>query len=95
VFGGSLNDDSAVIGGPPTRNYFNDVWKSSDARTWTRVLEHAPWAPRAGSATVVKEGWIYLLGGENRFTCEPLPNCEPPCFNDAWRARIMAGTGSR
>ena len=87
VFGGSFNDDSAVVGGPPTRVYFNDVWKSSDGRTWTRALEHAPWAPRAGAATVVKNGWIYLLGGENGFTCEPLPTCTPPYFNDVWRTR--------
>jgi hypothetical protein len=87
VFGGSVNDDSAVVGGPPTRNYFNDVWKSADGRTWTHVLEHAPWAPRAGAATVVKNGWIYLLGGENGFTCAPLPNCTPPYFNDVWRTR--------
>jgi len=87
VFAGSFNDDSAVIGGPPTRVYFNDVWKSSDGRNWNKVTEHAPWAPRAGAATVVKDGWIYLLGGENGFTCEPLPNCKPPYFNDVWRTR--------
>jgi hypothetical protein len=87
VFAGSFNDDSAVIGGPPNRQYFNDVWKSSDGRTWTRALEHAPWAPRAGAATVVKDGWIYLLGGEDGFTCAPLPNCEAPYFNDVWRTR--------
>ena len=70
VFGGSVNDDSAVIGGPPVREYFNDVWKSRDnGRTWTEVNGEAPWSERAGAATVVKGGHIYLLGGEVGFTC--------------------------
>ena len=87
VFGGSQNDDSAVIGGPPQRIYFNDVWKSGDGRTWEKLVDHAPWSPRAGAAAVTKGGYIYLLGGENGFVCEPLPFCTPPYFNDVWRTR--------
>ena len=87
VFGGSQNDDSAVIGGPPQRIYFNDVWKSRDGRTWKKLADHAPWSPRAGAAAVTKGGYIYLLGGENGFVCEPLPFCAPPYFNDVWRTR--------
>ena len=87
VFGGSQNDDSAVIGGPPQRIYFNDVWKSRDGRTWKKLTDHAPWSPRAGAAAVTKGGYIYLLGGENGFVCEPLPFCTPPYFNDVWRTR--------
>ena len=93
VFGGSVNDDSAVIGGPPVREYFNDVWKSRDnGRTWEEVNSEAPWSERAGAATVVKGGHIYLLGGEVGFTCASIPgDCDPPYFNelpvnptDAW-----------
>jgi len=36
---------------------------------------------------VTKGGYIYLLGGENGFVCEPLPFCTPPYFNDVWRTR--------
>lgn len=88
VFGGSVNDDSAVVGGgAPPRIYFNDVWRSYDGRTWTRMTEHASWAARAGAATVVKDGWIYLLGGEDGFVCnEQTPRC-PPYYNDVWRTR--------
>jgi N-acetylneuraminic acid mutarotase len=85
VFGGSRNDDDAVIGGPPAREYFNDVWRSRDSgRTWTKVAD-APWSPRAGAATVVKDGAIYLLGGEVGFLCQPFPGCQLPYFNDVWR----------
>jgi hypothetical protein len=87
VLGGSRNDDAAIIGGPPARLYFNDVWKSRDGRTWTQVTANAPWAPRAGGVVTVKNGWMYLLGGENGFTCSPLPSCAPPYFNDVWRSR--------
>lgn len=87
VFAGSKNDDSSIVGGPPQRVYFNDVWKSRDGATWQRLTEHAPWSPRAGAATVVKGGYIYLLGGEVGFTCQPLPGCTPPYFNDVWRTR--------
>lgn len=87
VLGGSFNDDSSIVGGPPVRVYFNDVWRSRDGRTWTRVTESAPWAPRAGAVAAVKGGWLYVLGGERGFTCEPLPGCQPPYFNDVWRTR--------
>ena len=86
VFGGSRNDDSSIIGGPPARIYYNDVWRSADGVRWERVLEHAPWSPRAGSAVTVKDGWLYLLGGEAGFLCGP-PPCDLPYFNDVWRTR--------
>jgi hypothetical protein len=88
VMGGSQNDDSS-IGGPggPARLYFNDVWKSRDGSSWELVTDDAPWAPRAGAVVVVKNGYMYLLGGEEGFICDPLPFCDPPYFNDVWRSR--------
>ena len=80
VMGGSVNDDSGIVGGPPTRQLFNDVWKSTDGVNWTRATPAAPWAPRAGAAVVVKDGYLYLLGGEYAFQGNP-----PPYFNDVWR----------
>lgn len=82
VLGGSVNDDTSVVGGPPSRQLFNDVWRSSDGINWTRMTASAPWAPRAGASVVVKDGWLYLLGGEFAFTGFP-----PPYFNDVWRTR--------
>ena len=88
VIGGSQNDDSAIIGPfGPERIYFNDVWKSRDGIHWQQMTDNAPWEPRAGAAVTVKDGYIYLLGGEDGFVCEPLPFCEPPYFNDVWRSR--------
>jgi len=87
VMGGSFNDDPAVIGGPPTRVYFNDVWKSRNGRDWVQMTGNAPWAPRAGAITVVKNGYIYLLGGEDGFVCLPSSSRCPPYYNDVWRSR--------
>ena len=89
VFAGSVNDDSSIVGGPPAREYFNDVWRSrDDGRSWKQVNGDAPWSKRAGAATVVKGGHIYLLGGEVGFTCPPgQANCALPYFNDVWRSK--------
>jgi hypothetical protein len=54
--------------------------------TWEPMTPEAPWAPRAGAAAVVKDDAIYLLGGEDGFTCGSGPRC-PPYFNDVWRTQ--------
>jgi len=59
MMGGSFNDDLAVIGGPPTRVYFNDVWKSRNGGDWVKLSDNAPWEPRAGAIVVEKNGYIY------------------------------------
>ena len=93
VLGGSQGDDSST--GGTGRILFNDVWKSRDGRSWTQVRGNTPasssmWAPRAGAAVLVKDGFIYLLGGERGFTCGGNPFCNAErdlYFNDVWRSR--------
>ncbi|MGA1051167.1 MAG: hypothetical protein ACO3WU_02615 [Ilumatobacteraceae bacterium] len=85
VLAGSQNDDSSIVGsGGPARIYFNDVWRSTDGADWELMTDAAPWEPRAGGATVERDGLLFLFGGEDGFTCEPLPDCDPPYFNDVW-----------
>lgn len=81
VMGGSYVDDPA-IGGSGERVVLNDVWKSRNGVDWVELTDAAPWAPRAGAAVVVKNGYLYLLGGEFGFVGFP-----PPYFNDVWRTR--------
>jgi hypothetical protein len=86
VFGGSQNDDSSIIGeNGPERIYYNDVWRSADGIEWLELTSSAPWEPRAGASTLVRDGEIWLFGGEDGFTCSPLPDCEAPYFNDVWK----------
>lgn len=101
VMGGSQNDDCALLppgtcipGAPPPRKYFNDVWRSRNGSSWELVKANqeilpgdtSHWAQRAGGVAVVKDGYIYMIGGENGFICFPGAPC-PPYFNDVWRTR--------
>lgn len=87
VLGGSQNDDASIIGeNGPERLYFNDVWRSVDGASWELMTSSAPWEPRAGGALVAFDEALYLLGGEDGFTCSPLPDCDAPYFNDVWRS---------
>lgn len=55
VLGGT---DSSIVSG-----YYNDVWSSADGVNWTQVTSAAGWAARAGHASVVHDGKIWVLGG--------------------------------
>ncbi len=63
---------TGVPNNPPEKGYkdsttFNDVWCSEDGRSWTRVVEHAPWAPRTWCVGAVYAGRLWLIGGyDNR-----------------------------
>jgi hypothetical protein len=81
VMGGSYVDDPA-IGGSGERVVLNDVWKSTNGVDWVQVTDAAPWAPRAGASVAVKDGYLYILGGEFGFVGFP-----PPYFNDVWRTK--------
>ncbi|MGI9272723.1 MAG: hypothetical protein ACR2QT_13165 [Woeseiaceae bacterium] len=88
VMGGSVNDDTAIIGpGGPPRIYYNDVYRTRDGRHWQKMTEEAPWAPRAGAVVVSRGAYMYMLGGEDGFVCNPFtPRC-PPYFNDVWKSK--------
>ena len=88
VMGGSVNDDSAIVGaGGPPRIYFNDVYRSRNGRKWQKVTDEAPWAPRAGAVLVKRGKYMYLMGGEDGFQCnEQTPRC-PPYYNDVWKSK--------
>ncbi|MGI9613481.1 MAG: hypothetical protein ACR2QO_11260 [Acidimicrobiales bacterium] len=86
VLGGSRNDDTAIIGANgPTREYFNDVWRSTDGVEWELATDDAPWAPRAGASVETRGDYLWVFGGEAGFVCEPVGDCVPPYFNDVWR----------
>lgn len=87
VMGGSVNDDSSITPQGPARIYYNDVWRSRNGRIWKKLTDNAEWAPRAGGVVVSKNGYLYMMGGEDGFTCNPQnPRC-PPYYNDVWRSR--------
>jgi len=86
VLGGSNGDDVAI--GGSGREVFDDVWRSRDGTSWQLVTADAPWPARAGAAVVQKQGYLYVLGGEDGFLCTAGPaGLECPYFNDVWRSR--------
>ena len=60
-----------ILGG--TENYYfgdqsslkNDVWSSSDGKTWKQETANAPWSPRAYHQAVVMNGKIWVMAGGN------------------------------
>ncbi len=42
--------------------YLNDVWSSSDGRSWRKEV-NAPWFMRSNSHSIVRNGQLYLIGG--------------------------------
>lgn len=86
VLGGGKGDDVAI--GGMGRELFDDVWRSEDGTSWELVTDDAPWAARAGAAVVTKNGYLYLLGGEDGFLCDfDMGELQCPYYNDVWRSR--------
>ena len=69
------------MGGFDGRAYFNDVWTSTDAVHWTRIIEHAPWTERNVDMTVSFRGQLWVIGG-GVIDGEPEPN--PNAKREVW-----------
>jgi hypothetical protein len=66
---------------PPEKHYpqyttYNDVWCSTDGANWTRVTEHAPWAPRQWFIAREYAGKLWIFGG--------FSNRESKNFAECW-----------
>lgn len=77
-----LNDKIYLFGGGnyvPQYRALNDVWSSSDGKTWELVVEHAEWSPRLWFSSVVYRDRMWVLGG---WSNNPAKN-----WGDAWYSR--------
>ncbi|MBC8115984.1 MAG: galactose oxidase, partial [Candidatus Saccharimonas sp.] len=77
-----LNDKLYVFGGGnyvPKYHAVNDVWSSSDGKTWERVTEQAGWSPRLWFSSVVHRDRMWVLGG---WSNGPSKN-----WGDVWHSR--------
>ena len=67
----AFHDKLWLLGG--TENYYfgderslkNDVWVSEDGARWQKLLDQAPWSPRAYHQAVVFRDKLWVLGGGN------------------------------
>ena len=88
----TMNDAIYVMGGqvmpqfagapPPDGIFYDDVWRSTNGRDWTRITEHAGWPARGliGGQAVL-HGRMWLLGGGTYDT--PLHPTRL-FYNDVW-----------
>jgi len=79
--GYAVHDDKLwILGGDAIqRHEQNDVWNSADGKSWTRVIEAAPWAPRVLHLSAVFNGKIWIMGGQ---TLPPFVPSEERFYRD-------------
>lgn len=71
-----------ILGGDAIQGHDqSDVWNSADGKTWTRVIETAPWAPRVLHMSAVFDGKIWIMGGQ---TLPPFVPSEERFYRDIW-----------
>ena len=77
VFYGAVVFDKKIwlLGGFDGKNYYNDVWNSSDGVKWRRVAETSPWSARTNPSAIVFQNRIWLIGGGI---------IDGQVFNDVW-----------
>lgn len=59
ILGGGTYDTPTT----PKRNYYNDVWSSSDGVNWKRHTKAAPWKPRQYHDVAVFDGNMWVTQG--------------------------------
>jgi hypothetical protein len=69
-----FNNKMWIIGGF-NGNCRNDVWCSSDGKTWESISDTCPFTPRYGHSSVVFDNKIWVIGGYDKFS---------DCKNDVW-----------
>jgi len=57
VYGGCVGADC--------RNALNDVWFSSDGKTWTEQTKHAPWSQRSAANTIAFQDKLWIFSGKH------------------------------
>ncbi len=79
-----FQDKMWIVGGDVNQgHYHDDVWCSSDGRTWTLVNKgrKVPWGPRALHYTLVFRDKIWVLGGQTMPSFAP---ADEVFYRDLW-----------
>lgn len=71
-----------IIGGDANQgNYQNDVWSSTDGKTWDLINDNVPWGPRALHYTFVLNDKLWILGGQTMPAFAP---ASEKFYRDLW-----------
>jgi hypothetical protein len=79
-----FRDKMWIIGGDVNQGHYqNDVWNSSDGKSWTLVNagRPVPWGPRALHYTVVHNDKIWVIGGQ---TMPAFSKSDETFYRDVW-----------
>lgn len=73
-----------IVGGDANQGHYqNDVWNSHDGRSWQRVADQVPWAPRALHYTLAFDGKIWVIGGQ---TMPGFAGGDETFYRDVWNS---------
>ena len=61
IVGGGLSEDT--VSGVPEREYFNDVWSTSDGAAWSSMPTEAPFSARIWHNVKSFDGRLWLING--------------------------------
>jgi hypothetical protein len=64
----------------PGHSASNEVWSSTDGKTWKKTRRNADWTPRLAAAAVTFKGKMWLLGGIENY----LFGDDKSLKNDVW-----------
>lgn len=71
-----------IVGGDCNqRHYQNDIWNSTDGKSWKLVNKNVPWAPRALHHTLAFKDKIWVMGGQ---TMPAFAKSEEQFYRDIW-----------
>ena len=81
ILGGRAHNEAGVS--IRLTGVFNDIWSSSDGRTWTETTSGAQWSTRYDFATAVYDNKLWVIGGRGVVTGnDGMGRVE--VFNDVW-----------
>lgn len=91
VIGGSRNSSSGEMMGLPhdfdfTKKLLNDVWCSSDGKTWKRINKNSAFAPRESHASLVFNNKMWVIGGHTGPQAEDWEKEIVSSRETAWKA---------
>jgi len=79
-----FKDRMWIVGGDANQgSYQNDVWTSTDGRTWECLTRNVPWGPRVLHYTLVLNDHIWVIAGQT------VPQFAPATevfYRDVWKS---------
>lgn len=71
-----------IIGGDANQGYYqNDIWRSTNGKSWSCINDDVPWGPRILHYTVAFRDRIWIMGGQ---TAPEFAPADEIFYEDVW-----------